>query len=90
MKIIRHVMNGNWDSLPEWDNRGDLLKEGSSSTVAQVVYTLPFILLIIIGGAATSGIANLMGSDDLAAIMATGADYFCYAWVVLFAVALLF
>ena len=90
VKIIRHVMNGNWDSLPEWDNWGDLLKDGFFVTVAQVVYTLPFILLIIIGGAATGGIANLMGSDDLAAIMATGGGLLLLCLAVLFAVALLF
>lgn len=90
VKIIRHVMNGNWDSLPEWEDWGDLLKDGFFVTVAQVVYTLPFILLMIIGGAATGGMASLTGSDDLAAAAATGGGLLLLCLVVLFAVALLF
>ncbi len=90
IKIVRHVMNGNWDSLPEWDDWGKLLKDGFFVAVAQFVYTLPFILLMIIGGVATGGMANLMGSDDLAAITATGGGLLLLCLVVLFAVALLF
>ena len=90
VKVIRHVMNGNWDSLPEWDDWGDLLKDGFFVTVAQIVYTLPFILLMIIGGVATGGMANLMGSDDLAAVAAGGGGLLLLCLVVLFAVALLF
>ena len=90
IKIVRHVMNGNWDSLPEWDDWGKLLKDGFFVAVAQFVYTLPFILLMIIGGAATGGMANLMGSDDLATIAATGGGLLLLCLVVLFAVALLF
>ncbi|MBP6016788.1 MAG: DUF4013 domain-containing protein [Candidatus Promineofilum sp.] len=90
VKIIRQVMNGNWDGLPEWENWGDLLKDGFFVTVAQFVYTLPFILLMIIGGAATGGMASLTGSDDLSAIAATGGGLLLLCLVILFAVALLF
>lgn len=90
VKIIRHVMNGNWDSLPEWENWGDLMKDGFFVTVAQIVYTLPFILLMIIGGAATGGMASLTNSDSLATAAATGGGLLLLCLVVLFAVALLF
>ncbi len=90
VKVIRHVMNGNWNGLPEWDDWGELLKDGFFVTVAQIVYTLPFILLMIIGGAATGGMASVTGSDDLAAVAATGGGLLLLCLVVLFAVALLF
>lgn len=90
VKIIRHVMGGNLDSLPEWDDWGKLLKDGFFVTVAQIVYTLPFIILMFIGIAATGGIASVSGSEDLAALAATGGGLVLFCLVILFAVALLF
>ncbi len=45
---------------------------------------------MIIGGAATGGMASVTGSDDLAAVAATGGGLLLLCLVVLFAVALLF
>lgn len=90
VKIIRQVMNGVWDGLPEWDNYGDLLRDGFFVTVAQIVYTLPFILLFIVGGIATGGIGSMSSGDDLAALIAGGGGLMLVCLGVLFAVALLF
>ena len=90
VKIIRHVMNGNWDSLPEWEDWGELLRDGFFVTVAQIVYTLPFIILMIVGGLATGGVASISGSEDLAAVAATGGGLLLMCLVLLFVVALLF
>lgn len=90
VKIIRHVMGGDWDSLPEWDDWGELLKDGFFVTVAQIVYTLPFIILMFIGIAATGGIASVSSGEDLAAVAATGGGLVLFCLVILFAIAFLF
>lgn len=90
VKIIRQVMNGGWDGLPEWDDWGKLLRDGFFVTVAQIVYTLPFIILMFIGIAATGGIASVSNSEDLAAVAATGGGLVMFCLVILFAIALLF
>ncbi len=90
VKIIRHVMGGSWSSLPEWEDWGGLLRDGFFVAVAQFLYTLPFIILVIIGLAATGGVAGLSGSDDIAAAVATGGGLLLFCMIILFAVALLF
>ena len=90
VKIIRHVMGGSWSSLPEWDDWGGLLRDGFFVTVAQFLYTLPFIILIIISIVATGGIAGLSGSEDIAAVAATGGGLLMFCLIILFAIALLF
>lgn len=71
VKIIRRVMSGQWDGLPEWDDWGKLLRDGFFVTVAEIVYTLPFILLIIVGAAATGGLTSVTGSENAAGLIAT-------------------
>lgn len=91
VKIIRQVMGGDWDSLPEWDDWGALLKDGFFVTVAQIVYTLPFILLFIVGGIATGGLGSLAeGGSDLASLGALGGVSVLACLAVIFAIALLF
>lgn len=90
IKIIRQVMNGQWDGLPEWDDWGDLLRDGFNVTVAQIVYTLPFMILMFIGIAMTGGIASMSGSEDLAAIAGTGGGLLMFCLIILFAIAFLF
>lgn len=43
--IIRLVLDGKLDELPEWDNWGDLLADGLKVVVIQIVYALPIIIL---------------------------------------------
>jgi hypothetical protein len=43
--IIRKVVAGNVDELPEWDNWGDLIVDGLKVIVIQIVYALPAIIL---------------------------------------------
>ncbi|HMT20325.1 MAG TPA: DUF4013 domain-containing protein [Promineifilum sp.] len=69
VKIIRQVMGGDWDGLPEWDDWGKLLGDGFKVAVA------------------TAGIS---GSEDVAAIAATGGGLMMLCLMLLFVVALLF
>lgn len=90
VKIIRQVMNGDRDSLPEWDNWGELLRDGFNVTVAQLVYTLPFIILMIVGGMATGGLASVTGNNDLATVAATGGGLLLLCLIILIVIAFLF
>jgi hypothetical protein len=90
VKIIRQVMNGQRDGLPEWDDWGGLLRDGFFVAVAQLIYTLPFLILMIIGIATTGGLASLSGSEDVAGAIATGGVLLMLCLVFLFIVVLLF
>ncbi len=46
VQIIRNVMDGVENPLPEWDNWGGLFKDGLSLFVAGIVYTLPIWILM--------------------------------------------
>lgn len=45
VEIIRRVLHGNLDRLPEWDNWGDLIVDGLKVWVIGLVYSLPLIIL---------------------------------------------
>ena len=45
LEIIRQVVRGKLDGLPEWDNWGDLIVDGLKLIVVQIVYALPAIVL---------------------------------------------
>lgn len=90
VKIIRQVMNGDWDGLPEWDDWGGLLRDGFNVFIAELVYTLPFILLMVVGALTTGGAATLAGGEDLTALLATGGTLLFICLVFLFAIAFLF
>ena len=47
IEIIRKVLRGEVDSLPEWDNWGELLMDGLKVIVIGIVYALPLIILSV-------------------------------------------
>jgi len=89
IRIIRQVMNGQWDGLPEWDDWGGLLKDGFFVAAAEFVYTLPFIILIFIAAAATGGLASLNDSGA-AGIFAGGGALLMFCLIILMVIVLLF
>jgi hypothetical protein len=89
--VTRQVLNHKDLPLPEWDNWGELFKDGIIVWVAQLVYTLPFWLLACIGGMATVGFGFISGdAPDLASagILATYGLIGCL--MIIFAIALFF
>jgi hypothetical protein len=71
--ITRNVKNGDPTPLPEWEDWGQLFKDGLSIIVAQIVYTLPFWLLMCIVGIGTVGFGSLseISEEAMAAGMVT-------------------
>ena len=45
VEIIRQVMRGELDKLPEWDDWGALLRDGLMVLIITVVYALPLIIV---------------------------------------------
>jgi len=45
VEIIRQVVGGKVDALPDWDNWGDLIGDGLKVLIVQIVYALPIIIL---------------------------------------------
>ncbi len=88
VKLVRQVMNGNRDELPEWTDWGKLLRDGFFVTVGELVWMLPLILLVIIVTLATTGVGSL--SDDAAAVAATGGGLLLLCLVLLMVVVALF
>lgn len=91
--VVRKVMNGEVEGspLPEWDDWGKLLSDGFFVTVAQLVYTLPFLLIMGIGFMGTVGFGGLSDMSEgiaSAGLMATWGVTGCLG--LLFAAALLF
>ncbi|MCA9874339.1 MAG: DUF4013 domain-containing protein [Ardenticatenaceae bacterium] len=71
--ITRNVKDGVEKPLPEWDDWGKLFMDGLYIFLAQLVYTLPFWLLVCIAGAVTiaAGGAPTDAQDFAAAAMGT-------------------
>lgn len=88
IKLIRQVMNGNRDTLPEWEDWGKLLRDGFFVTVGELVWMLPLILLVIIVSVATGGVGSL--SEDAAAVAATGGGLLLLCLVLLMVLVALF
>jgi hypothetical protein len=47
VEIIRQVLRGELDGLPEWDNWGALLADGLKVIIIAIVYALPIIVIAI-------------------------------------------
>jgi hypothetical protein len=92
VQIVRNVMGGDKRPLAEWDDWGKLLKDGFYLFVAQLVYTLPFLIIFFIALASSFGISGLSGElgeeAASAGFMATFGLLGCVS--IIFAIALLF
>lgn len=68
VQVARNVKDGMDVPLPEWDNLGGFFKDGLSIAVVGLVYSLPMIVLMIVGIV----LVALGGATEMDAIMATG------------------
>ena len=91
VKIVRQVMDGNDGELPEWMDYGKLLRDGFFVTIGQLIWALPFILLMLIVGLITGGLGSVVDSSgDMVGAATTGAGLLLACLVLLTVIAFLF
>ena len=90
VKLVRQVMHGQDTPLPEWTDWGDLLRDGFFVLVAEFLWMLPFIVLILIVSLATGGLGSMSDGGDALAAATTGAGLLLACLVLLMVIALLF
>lgn len=62
IEVARRVMEDD-ELLPDWDI-GKMLADGFVVTVASIIYSLPALVLFIIGGLALGGFSAITGGSD--------------------------
>jgi len=83
--IVRNVMDGAEEPLPEWEQWGKLLKDGFNLLIAGLVYTLPIWLLMccsfmfFIPAAVTEGgISEIMAGIGVVSMMLMSCLFFLF------------
>lgn len=66
--ITRNVKKGMERPLPEWDDFGQLFQDGLSVMVGQIVYTLPFWVIMCLALFTTGALGSLAEMSEDAAI----------------------
>ena len=89
VQIMRNVRDGIENPLPEWDDWGTLLMDGFTIFAAQLIYTMPFWLLMCLTGIATVG-AGATGSEDLMAAVGIASIFGISCLTILFVIAWIF
>lgn len=69
VQVTRNVKNGERRPLPAWTDWEKLFMDGLYVGIAQIVYTLPFWLLMCLAIVATVGFGGLAGASEDAAIL---------------------
>jgi len=87
--VTRNVKDGVPRPLPQWTRWEKLFMDGLYVAIAQLIYTLPFWLLVCIAGVASVGIGGL-GDQDVAAAGITTIVLVTICLAVLFFIALFF
>lgn len=89
LAVTRSVMQGAERPLPEWQDFGAFFRDGLYITLARIVYTLPFLLLMCIALVVTvlPAVGAEAGNDGVAAVLAGTA---VVVWLLVACVGLLF
>lgn len=87
--VTRNVKDGLPRPLPQWAGWEKLFMDGLYVAIAQLIYTLPFWLLMCIAGVASVGFGSA-GDQDLAAAGITGVILVTVCLALLFLIALFF
>jgi hypothetical protein len=90
VQIMRGVMRGEDQLLPEWDNWGELMADGLRAIVIGIVYALPFILISACLGIPI-GLIGEHGSNSAAALsslLSVGLSCFNILWGIVISILL--
>lgn len=91
VKLIRQVMGGQDNELPEWMDYGKMLRDGFFVTVGELIWVLPFMVLFFIVAAVTGGLSNAAeNSSGIVSAAAAGSGLLLACLVILMIVVFLF
>lgn len=85
--ITRNVKQGVERPLPEWDDFGRLFKDGLAVILGQIVYTLPFWIIVCIALVASVGLGGLAEANANEDVVAAG---FLATWGLVICLSLIF
>ena len=91
IQILRNVKKGVAEPLPEWAEWGEMLKDGFMVALAQIIYSLPIIIIACIAFGAAGGLASFENLDEdaiAAAMISTFGVVFCL--ILIFGIAMAF
>lgn len=86
VEIVRRVIRGDLNQLPEWDNWGALITDGLKSLIIGIVYALPGILISICLGI-PGGILSDNG-QGIGALFGVAASCLSFLWTIVMLVLL--
>lgn len=86
VEIVRRVIRGDMNQLPEWDNWGTLIADGLKSLIIGIVYALPGILVSICLGI-PGGILTDNG-EGIGALFSVAASCLSFLWTIVMLVLL--
>jgi hypothetical protein len=86
VEIIRKVVGGNLDELPEWDNWGDLIVDGLKVIVIQLVYALPAIILSVCLAIPMAAISD--NAEGLSVFLSVVLSCFLILWAIVVSIVL--
>lgn len=86
VEIVRRVIRGDLNQLPEWDNWGTLIADGLKSLIIGIVYALPGILISICLGI-PGGILSDNG-QGIGALFGVAASCLSFLWTIVMLVLL--
>lgn len=91
VQVTRNVKNGDPRPLPAWTDWEKLFMDGLYVGIAQIIYTLPFWLIMCVAIVATVGFGGLSGASEDAATLGIVATWSIVACLLLlFTIALFF
>jgi len=86
VEIIRKVVGGQLDELPEWDDWGDLIADGLKVIVIQIVYALPAIIVAICVSIPMAATAE--NAEGLSAFLAVVMSCLLILWAIVVSIVL--
>lgn len=86
VEIVRRVIRGDLNQLPEWDNWGTLIADGLKSLIIGIVYALPGILISICLGI-PGGVLTENG-EGIGALFSVTASCLSFVWTIIMLVLL--
>jgi hypothetical protein len=84
VEVMRRVMKGNSQLLPEWDNWGELIADGLKLMVVGIVYALPSIIVSVCLGVPLGALGDQSGSgtDALYGMFSLALSCFNFLWAI--------